>query len=233
MEISNKNTILFDFYGTIALYGDMKEGNESTWKIIYDYMSSVDNSILSERFLEAWDRIFTRVLSKKDTTEETTFETKLSMLFKEFGVEVAGDRLKSIAVKCLENWHRYIHFPESVVSTLEKIKKRYKIGIVSNFDHPPYLREYIKGNKIDSLFDCIVISGELGISKPDPLIFQEAFKQIGSSPRECIFIGDSMKDDIEGSSGSGCYPILIDNADQHGEYRGTKIRELSDLLAKL
>ncbi|MFD1931728.1 HAD family hydrolase [Nonomuraea mangrovi] len=42
----------------------------------------------------------------------------------------------------------------------------------------------------DDVFDAIVISGEIGMRKPEPRIFQHALDLIGLSGPECVFIDD-------------------------------------------
>lgn len=40
------------------------------------------------------------------------------------------------------------------------------------------------------IFDAVVISGEVGIRKPDPRIYELAAQSIGRQPRECVFVDD-------------------------------------------
>ncbi|HMD91643.1 MAG TPA: HAD family phosphatase [Trebonia sp.] len=40
------------------------------------------------------------------------------------------------------------------------------------------------------LFDAVVISGEVGMRKPEPRIFHHAAGLLGIAPRECVFIDD-------------------------------------------
>jgi putative hydrolase of the HAD superfamily len=42
----------------------------------------------------------------------------------------------------------------------------------------------------DGLFDAIVISGEVGMRKPEPRIFHHALDQVGLPAEECVFIDD-------------------------------------------
>ena len=42
----------------------------------------------------------------------------------------------------------------------------------------------------DELFDQVVISGEVGLRKPDPAIFHHALGLLGLPPHECAFIDD-------------------------------------------
>jgi epoxide hydrolase-like predicted phosphatase len=40
------------------------------------------------------------------------------------------------------------------------------------------------------LFDAVVISGEVGMRKPEPRIFRHAAELLGVAPRECVFVDD-------------------------------------------
>jgi epoxide hydrolase-like predicted phosphatase len=43
---------------------------------------------------------------------------------------------------------------------------------------------------VDELFDAIVLSGRLGIRKPDPRIYRHAAEAVGVPTGECIFVDD-------------------------------------------
>ena len=63
-----------------------------------------------------------------------------------------------------------------------------------------------------SLFDAIVISGEVGLHKPGPEIFELALAEIGLPASECVFI-DDLKENIEGAEAVGITGILHRGAD--------------------
>lgn len=44
---------------------------------------------------------------------------------------------------------------------------------------------------IDELFDGVVISGEVGLRKPDPRIYHLALEQVGSPASEAVFVDDA------------------------------------------
>jgi epoxide hydrolase-like predicted phosphatase len=50
-------------------------------------------------------------------------------------------------------------------------------------------RRYDRG-LLDELFDGLAISGEIGIRKPDPDIYELGAQRIGVLPRECVFVDD-------------------------------------------
>ena len=57
---------------------------------------------------------------------------------------------------------------------------------------------------ITDYFDVIVVSGEVGVTKPRPEIFQIAFEQLGNPPKEsALMVGDSLTSDIAGGRNFG------------------------------
>ena len=44
--------------------------------------------------------------------------------------------------------------------------------------------------RLDPIFDVIVISGEVGLRKPDPAIFELTVEKLGVDPAGCVFVDD-------------------------------------------
>ena len=65
--------------------------------------------------------------------------------------------------------------------------------------------QYKKLEKIGALswLDFLVTSEEAGAEKPTPRFFELCVKKAGCRPEECVFIGDSVKKDVAGSSEYG------------------------------
>ncbi len=84
------------------------------------------------------------------------------------------------------------------------------IGILTN--GPPDIQR-LKLNQlgIDECFSSIVISGEAGLGKPDPRVFDQVLEELGSSANEAVMIGDSWNRDVEGATSAGLRSIWISN----------------------
>lgn len=61
----------------------------------------------------------------------------------------------------------------------------------------------------DYPFDLVIASSEYCVKKPDPRFFLLGATKIGVDPKECIYIGDTFRADIRGSSSAGMHPIWI------------------------
>jgi putative hydrolase of the HAD superfamily len=75
-------------------------------------------------------------------------------------------------------------------------------GLVSNswvMDH--YTDE------IRAMFDATVISGEVGLHKPQPEIFRLAARRVGAAPEHCVFV-DDLRENCEGAEAVGMTSVL-------------------------
>lgn len=71
--------------------------------------------------------------------------------------------------------------------------------------------EYYPHDLLEELFDEVVISGEVGLRKPDPPIFEMAAERLGLSPKECVFI-DDLPGNIEAAEAVGMRGVLHEEA---------------------
>lgn len=58
----------------------------------------------------------------------------------------------------------------------------------------------------DTLFDAVVISGEVGLRKPDPEIYALAARDLGVEPAECVFV-DDINANIRGAVAAGMFGV--------------------------
>jgi epoxide hydrolase-like predicted phosphatase len=77
-------------------------------------------------------------------------------------------------------------------------------------------------SRIDALFDVVVISGEVGLRKPDPNIFTLTIEKLGRKPEECVFV-DDHPGHLVAAQEAGMTTVL------HRDPAGT-IREVEELL---
>ncbi|MEA2449635.1 MAG: putative hydrolase of the superfamily [Thermoleophilaceae bacterium] len=60
---------------------------------------------------------------------------------------------------------------------------------------------------LEELFDAVVISGDVGLHKPDPEIFRLGAERIGVAPSECVFV-DDLRENCAGAEEVGMTAIL-------------------------
>jgi putative hydrolase of the HAD superfamily len=70
------------------------------------------------------------------------------------------------------------------------------------------LRKRLEELELDKLFDCILISSEIGVMKPDPTAYKVALQAAKAAPHEAVFIDDSLVN-IRGAQPLGIHSILF------------------------
>lgn len=98
-------------------------------------------------------------------------------------------------------------FPEAR-EVLEKLSQRYRLGLLTN-GAPDLQREKIAASGCEDLFSAIVISGEHGIGKPEPAIFERLLQELGVSSGEAMMVGNSLERDIAGARAAGVVSVWM------------------------
>ena len=113
------------------------------------------------------------------------------------------------------------------INVLNNLKKKYKLCIVTNGDVLEQNKK-IKYTGLKKYFQGIVISSEIGYSKPEKEIFEIACNKMNVEPKNCVMIGDRYKTDIEGGINAGIKTIWVNRKEEKINYK-FQIKELSEI----
>lgn len=124
------------------------------------------------------ERVFTKFLKEKHQFDEKILAAGLNAYLK-----TKPQYLKS--------------YPE-VKQTLQKLKKKVKLGLITN---APKLKAYqrLDSLQLTDLFDFVIADAK----KPKKTSFLKAVKKLKLKPEEILFVGDSIKLDIRGAKSAG------------------------------
>ena len=109
---------------------------------------------------------------------------------------------------------RYIaslHLYEDV-AVLEELQA-YHIGIITNGAHDKHTDSQfskVRHLGLSERIQSLTISDEVGVRKPNIEIFEVACKRAGVLPKDAMFVGDSIENDIVGANRAGITSVLID-----------------------
>ena len=98
-----------------------------------------------------------------------------------------------------------------VLEIIRRLFGRTRLAILSN--HPPGLHAWLSDWGIDRLFDVVVCSGDEGMSKPDPRIFDLTLQRLGLSPPEAVFIDDT-EGHVAAAQALGMHAMLFTTAER-------------------
>ena len=101
-------------------------------------------------------------------------------------------------------WELYPEVPE----TLEPVRTRFELAVISNFDGR--LRLILQHLGISKYFAHVFLSSELGADKPDPEIFRRAVKFMHLDANEVLHVGDDRERDWKAAKEAGLLVFQLD-----------------------
>ena len=147
-------------------------------------------------FADCWQTIAQKHLNEYLAGKLTFIERRRERLRELFGLvnvvisDHLADRIFDLYLHHYEaSWKL---FPE-VLAVLDRLEG-YPLGIISNGDNEQQ-RKKLESLGLMPRFAHVLISGELGIAKPDAAIFHEACRRANCSPHECLYVGDRLESD--------------------------------------
>ena len=123
----------------------------------------------------------------------------------------------------------------NVKAVLDRLSaKGLRLGVISNWDSSA--KSILASCGLLDRFEIVLISSEVGISKPDERIFRLAIQRAGVDPSCCLYVGDNYYDDAVGASSVGMRYLIINKLECCGieELAGKPLaRDISGLLPYL
>ena len=175
-------------------------------KTAREFGLSVQDEEVDQRFYE----VFGKVQKDRKITSGEEKDFWKQVVLAVFEPYAADRNLDSLFEELWELFARGEHWrlAEGAKEVLGQLKDRgYRLAVLSNNDSR--LRSVLEDLGIDSLFDKIFISSEMGVEKPEPEIFREVEKSFGEEPSSFLHLGDSYSRDFEGAQRAGWKALLF------------------------
>jgi len=205
--------IFFDLYGTLLVYGNMKKAWADWLNHFHMSLKTHGLKLSEQEFSRECDRFFEGSEPVLAANNLTIFENRIKTLCTSLEIRISDGDIGSVADLIAGEWQKEIELDQDAVPVLSKLKETKKLALVSNFDHPRHVRKCLSGYGLDVLFESVVISGEIGVKKPDPGIFKPALSATGLTHGEVAYVGDTDVD-IEAANAAGMMPVMIDRPDK-------------------
>jgi epoxide hydrolase-like predicted phosphatase len=97
---------------------------------------------------------------------------------------------------------------EPLLTYAKSLKDRYKIAILSNANVGTLERKFTPAQLL--IFDAVIVSAEVHITKPDPAIYALTAEKLGVKPEECVFL-DDIPEYCQGAESVGMKSICYKN----------------------
>lgn len=155
--------------------------------------------------------------------------TFYSSLLEELGIQ--DDDLRDQLVQATHISANWSEIRPGTKETLERIGKRYRMGVISNADGK--VAETLARCGIADCFSVIVDSGVVGYEKPHPSIFEAALRETATAPEQSLYLGDVYSVDYLGATRAGMQAVLFDVCGAYREMNVPRVESLEELERKL
>lgn len=172
--------IIFDFYGVLALNG---------WQE-FKQRHFADRP-------EVWDQVY-RLGRRVDAREVTRDELVA------FTARVSGESEATVR----EQLDHTLPNEELLGYIAGSLRGRYHLGILSNAS--TNVVDHILRPEQAGLFDAVVLSHHVGLTKPDTRMYEGIAEELGVRPADCVFVDDQERH-LAGARTAGMQTILYTN----------------------
>jgi putative hydrolase of the HAD superfamily len=98
-----------------------------------------------------------------------------------------------------------------VLPTLTTLRRAgLRMGIISDWGHG--LEAIVLELELHGFLEFLVVSSRVGVSKPDPRVFELALGRIGIAAERAVYVGDTYVKDVLGARAAGLTPVLLDRS---------------------
>ncbi len=174
-----------------------------------------------------WERFRKEEVSKVDLRRG-----RLSDSFSVFSLQYDNETLDRMAETYIEELPKNNHLFDGVLPTLDYLKSKYRLHIITNgFHQVQHLK--LSNSGLIHYFDSVTTSEEVGLKKPNPIIFQKALEKAKAHPGASVMIGDNFEADILGAELVGMKTIFFDYWKEQVSSSYLKISEIAQIKLHL
>lgn len=151
-----------------------------------------------------------------------------------FGVELDdGEQAHHWVSSYASRQHGYIRAFDDVTPLLDALDSAgIPYGAVSNNVHD-YQRIKLDAAGLERI-GILIGTDTVGVAKPDPAIYLEGVRRLGTAAADTLYVGDNRLLDAEGSTAAGLRGIWLNRgAEAAPDFQGREIGSLLDVLAVL
>ena len=222
--------VIFDLYGTLV-----PEFPHEDFYASIDHMATVLGADAAA-FRDGWNA----TVELRQTGGFATLDENVLAITAKLGLAdpSAADVTKALTRRA-EMYDRWYHPRDRAIETLSELHARgFPLALISMCapDTPPMWH----ASPFAGLVDVEVFSSEVGLRKPDPVIYRYACERLGIDPPECLYCGDGAYRELTGASEIGMTAVEIRDPAidittllhlEGEDWTGARIGDLRELLA--
>ena len=231
--------VLFDLDGTLC-------DSDTAWRIAenetFQRLRKHYPHLSEETITKAWTTVHQRLFHRLDTGKCSMAEVRdarFPCLFKELNLPT-DKTMEELSDFFCSRYLTSLRLYDDV-TVFEELSE-YHVGIITNGAHDEHTDSQFSKVRYLGLSDRIqslTISGEIGVRKPNLEIFRVAWERADVLPKEAVYVGDTIQNDIVGANRAGMTSIFINRkserpipktADEQPDYTTSSLHEVLSCL---
>jgi HAD superfamily hydrolase (TIGR01549 family) len=149
------------------------------------------------------------VLAGRRTLDDARRE-RFRRVFEAIGIALSQAEADSVAAAYRAGYVPSWRPMPGAADLVAAVRPHARVGVISN-NLIEETREKLAFCELAALVDVVVVSGDEGISKPDPRIFHIALERLGVAAADAVMVGDSWTADITGASRAGIRAVWFNS----------------------
>ena len=198
--------VIFDIDGTML---DHKGAQQAGLVKLYGMLVEAQR-VSADEFVAIWQQETDRYWEQYQVGKVTFVQQRLlrvKAVFERLGEYASDETAMRVFGAYLAEYERSWRLYDDVLPCLESLGE-YTLAVISNGDSGQQRRK-LERTGIASRFESVVISGDLGVYKPDPGIFERSLQELGVAAEEAVYIGDHLEADALGAQEVGMRAIWL------------------------
>lgn len=202
--MSNITDVFFDLDHTLW---DFDKNSGLAFERVFQ-KHDIDISVTS--FLEHYEPInfaYWKAYREERVSKQDLRRGRLADTFSKFEREYPIAVIDQLAVSYIDELPANNYLLPGAEEILKYLTKRYALHIITNgFQEVQALK--LKNSRISNFFNTVTSSEEVGVKKPNPLVFKKALAKANVPADHSIMIGDTFEADILGAEAVGMHTLF-------------------------
>jgi putative hydrolase of the HAD superfamily len=197
--------VLFDLDDTLFDHRGCSQAALDAVQRCHETLATIPFADLERAHSRVLEELHPEVLAGRMPLEDARRE-RFRRLLGIAGLTVEEALVDRIAVTYRDRYRESRRAIRGAAALLRLVRQHARIGIVSN-NLRDEQQQKLEVCGLDSLIDALVVSEEVGLSKPHPQMFSTALERLRCDPRHAAMVGDSWAADILGARAAGIRAI--------------------------
>lgn len=134
---------------------------------------------------------------------KVSFEESVQYVCQKCGIPLLPEQLAYVVSKRMSTKAACFDcIDPDVIALLKDLKARgLRLAMLSNCSSEEVTA--IRQSRLCTYFDTLILSYEVGLSKPDPLIYGKVLAELHLTAEECLYVGDGGSNELQGARAIG------------------------------